>query len=111
MGMNRSTLKHRSPKHTDYEKEYRRNSQLVLERAGFRCEIQAAHDCDGYSTGYPHHRKLRSQGGSNSVDNLISVCFTGHNWIHRILPRAEAERLQLIIPRDAEESPYLGVLP
>ena len=42
------------------------------------------------------------------MDNLMAVCFTGHHWIHRILPRAEAERLGLIVPREAPQSAYTG---
>jgi hypothetical protein len=49
---------------------------------------------------------MRSQGGSNDIDNLLAVCFTGHIWIHRVLPRAEAERLQLLVPRETSEYPY-----
>jgi hypothetical protein len=49
---------------------------------------------------------MRSQGGSNATSNLIDVCFTGHVWIHQLLPRAEAERLQLLVPRDTPEYPY-----
>jgi len=30
----------------------------------------------------PHHRLMRSQGGKDSLDNLISVCRAHHDWIH-----------------------------
>ena len=29
-----------------------------------------------------HHRKLRSQGGSDEPANLLSVCAFCHEWIH-----------------------------
>lgn len=33
-----------------------------------------------------HHRKLRSQGGANDPENMITVCGSGttgcHGWIH-----------------------------
>jgi hypothetical protein len=102
----RTRLKARSSSGEEYEEEYRQASILVENRARGRCEIRSTHDCDGISTGYPHHRKLRSQGGSNALDNLLAVCFTGHQWIHQVLPRAEAERLQLIVPRETPEYPY-----
>ena len=89
-----------------YQLDYLDASDIVNERSNGRCEIRSTHDCDGLSTGSPHHRKMRSQGGSNDPDNLIAVCWTGHQWIHQQLPRAEAERMQLLIPRDTPEYPY-----
>ncbi len=29
-----------------------------------------------------HHRKPVSQGGSNTIDNLTTLCFTHHSWTH-----------------------------
>lgn len=89
-----------------YQDEYQARALLVRSRSGGRCEIRSSHDCDGFAQEYPHHRKMRSQGGSNATSNLIDVCFTGHVWIHQLLPRAEAERLQLLVPRDTPEYPY-----
>lgn len=102
----RTPIRARSSAGEEYGEEYRQASTLVHERSGGRCEIRSSHDCDRISTGSPHHRKMRSQGGSNDVDNLLDVCFTGHQWIHQILPRAEAERLQLLVPRETPEYPY-----
>ena len=96
----------RSKKGQDYEDEYQARAQLVRVRSGGRCEIRSSHDCDGFAQEWPHHRKLRSQGGSNSTSNLLDVCWSGHVWIHQQLPRVEAERLQLLVPRDVPEYPY-----
>jgi hypothetical protein len=30
----------------------------------------------------PHHRLMRSQGGPDTAENLISVCRSHHDWIH-----------------------------
>lgn len=30
----------------------------------------------------PHHQLMRSQGGKDSLDNLIAVCRSHHDWIH-----------------------------
>jgi 5-methylcytosine-specific restriction endonuclease McrA len=31
-----------------------------------------------------HHKKLKSQGGTDDADNLIAVCRTCHNQLHGI---------------------------
>ncbi len=49
---------------------------------------------------------MRSQGGSNDIDNLLDVCPAGHHWIHRVLTRSDAYLLGLLIPRDMPEYPY-----
>ena len=39
----------------------------------WRCRQQAAH---------VHHRKLRKQGGTNTLENLVPLCLRCHNVIH-----------------------------
>ena len=102
----RTALGGRSDRGQTYHTEYMAASHQVHHRSGGRCEIRAVHQCLGHATEFPHHRKLRSQGGSNSLVNLLDCCANGHYWIHRVLPRAEAERLQLLIPRETPEYPY-----
>ena len=29
-----------------------------------------------------HHRRLRSQGGKDTVDNLVCLCLKCHRWAH-----------------------------
>lgn len=99
-------VKPQSKKGAGYEAEYLAQIPFVNTRSDGRCEIQAAHDCDGLASSRPHHRKFRSQGGSNSVDNLLNVCWTGHTWIHQILPRERAEAFDLIVPREDPEHAY-----
>ena len=102
----RSPIKPRSAKGEAYQQEYLEASHRVAERSGGLCEIRAEHPCTGAASLYPHHRKLRSQGGSNDPDrNLLDCCPRGHDWIHA-LPRLKAYDLQLIIPRDQDEYPY-----
>ena len=31
----------------------------------------------------PHHIKRRSQGGEDTIDNLISLCRAHHDWVHQ----------------------------
>ena len=54
----------------------------VVERAHGNCEIM---NPDAQCTGYRehlHHRKLRSQGGEHTVENLVGVCHRCHYWLH-----------------------------
>lgn len=55
------------------------------------CEDRAAGRCEANTPGCPpgahwgdqaHHRRLRAQGGSDGIDNLLWVCTDGHTWIH-----------------------------
>lgn len=56
-----------------------------------------------------HHRQLRSQGGRDSLANLISLCGSGttgcHGWVHRHV--AKAREHGLIVPSwaDPAETP------
>lgn len=106
MPRRKTRIKPQSQRGAEYEAEYQAQIPVVNARSAGRCEILAAHDCDGVASPRPHHRKFRSQGGSNSVDNLLNVCWTGHNWIHRILPREWAEAFDLIVPREDPEHAY-----
>lgn len=109
-GLTRKPLRAKSKRQSAYDREYKARSKLVLARAAGRCEVLAAHDCDGMATPHPHHRKFRSQGGSNSTANLIAVCASAHHWIHVQLFRHEAVALGLIIPQSVPEYPYTGEL-
>lgn len=31
---------------------------------------------------HAHHRKLRTRGGKDSLENLLAVAFDCHEWIH-----------------------------
>lgn len=107
-GMPRSKkpINPQSPQGKRYQDEYESMKPIIHARSGGRCEILAAHDCDGAATNSPHHRKFRGQGGSNSVDNLLDTCFSGHNWIHQQLPREQAGAFDLIVPREDPEHAY-----
>jgi len=45
------------------------------------CDAQVAVDCAGRAV-HVHHRKRRSQGGTNDPHNLLKVCVPCHGWIH-----------------------------
>lgn len=71
---------------------------VVLARAQGRCEA-----CGGPSL-FPHlhHRKLRSQGGEHTPENLIACDWRCHHAIHNEIPRADAEAWGLIVPSHAD---------
>jgi len=103
----RSAIKHRSVKGQEYEADYWAQMPLVHDRSGYRCEVMRhGGRCRNQAQAYPHHRKLRSQGGSNSLDNLLDVCARCHDEIHREMPRSLAVARGLIVPRDTAEFPY-----
>ena len=53
---------------------------MLMARADYRCEMRADERCDG--TLHRHHRMMRSQGGDNSLRNLMLVCEFHHRVIH-----------------------------
>jgi 5-methylcytosine-specific restriction endonuclease McrA len=52
--------------------------QLVLRRDGWRCQA-----CGAMSNLEVHHRKFRSHSGSDSGENLITMCAACHAGVHR----------------------------
>lgn len=61
----------------------------VMTRANGACEARTV-ACGGRGV-HAHHRRLRSQGGSDDAGNLLWVCATCHTWIHGH-PAASYER-------------------
>lgn len=51
--------------------------QACFIRAGDRCER-----CGKATELQCHHRKLRAQGGRNTLSNLAALCFECHMWCH-----------------------------
>ncbi len=84
-----------------YEAEFEAARPLVERRSGGLCEVPtwtlngewsgamnlattqwAAHSGHRCRAEHVHHRKYRSRGGTNSLDNLLHVCRGCHDWIH-----------------------------
>jgi hypothetical protein len=64
--------------------EYALFSELIRFRSRGWCELgaPACSDTRHAAGDRPHHRKMRSQGGPNTIDNLLDVCPAGHRWVH-----------------------------
>jgi hypothetical protein len=91
----------RSPALRTYEAEFQKAKVGVKARSKGLCEAKT--DVCTQMAVHVHHRKLRSQGGSNSLVNLIDVCFACHDWIH-LNPAISYERGLLLHGTD-EETP------
>lgn len=53
----------------------------VFAAAGWRCTVGAASGCTGRAE-HAHHRRMRSQGGSDEAENLLAVCHACHDHVH-----------------------------
>jgi hypothetical protein len=91
----------RSPTLQAYETEFHKVKPIVKARSKGVCEAKTE-VCERAAV-HVHHRKLRSQGGSNDPVNLIDVCFACHNWIH-LHPAISYEQGWLLHSTD-EETP------
>jgi 5-methylcytosine-specific restriction endonuclease McrA len=59
-------------------KLYEQLRHQVLRRDGWRCQ-----SCGTMSNLEVHHKELRSHGGDDSGQNLISLCTACHASLHR----------------------------
>ena len=56
---------------------YERLRQEILRRDGWKCQ-----SCGAMSNLEVHHRKFRSHSGSDSKENLITLCTSCHATTH-----------------------------
>jgi 5-methylcytosine-specific restriction endonuclease McrA len=56
---------------------YEKLRQEVLRRDSWRCQ-----SCGAMSSLEIHHRKFRNQSGSDSEENLITLCAACHPAVH-----------------------------
>jgi hypothetical protein len=101
----RTRIKGTSEKRQGYEAELAEITPAVVARARHRCEAKLD-GCQVRPEQTPHHRKRRSQGGPNTMANLLAVCRSCHFTIHA-LPQRSYE-LGLLIRRADEITPYQG---
>jgi hypothetical protein len=77
----------------DYERELDAVRPLLRQRSQGRCEIGLP-GCWGVARD-PHHRKLRSRGGTNELRNLLDSCPNCHRRAHEEVELATALGLQV----------------
>ena len=78
-------------------------------RVCFRDQGQCVACGDDLAEWECHHRRLRAQGGPDSPENLVSLCFECHEQAHR--DRAWARAQGLILHRgDPFTTPAMGWL-
>ena len=79
-----------------FQREFTKVKPVVIERARGMCEAHQLmfgrflpHDVElpcgpaPHRGTHVHHRRYRSRGGTNDLDNLILVCEPMHTWIHQ----------------------------
>jgi 5-methylcytosine-specific restriction endonuclease McrA len=76
----RTRLKAHSERGLVYLEELIEMRPLVLARAGHMCEVRLE-GCE-YAIAHIHHRLRRSQGGKNTMENLVGCCMECHARIH-----------------------------
>jgi 5-methylcytosine-specific restriction endonuclease McrA len=68
--------------HLDSE-QYNQLRQEILQRDGWRCQA-----CGRRSNLEVHHQEFRSHCGDDSKPNLITLCASCHEQVHRNRPRS-----------------------
>ena len=79
-----------------------------MARAGYLCEAKLT-GCLSTPQETPHHRKKRTQGGTNGMNNLLAVCWRCHTRIHSVLPSDPdrwAYKAGLLLRRSDPEEPF-----
>lgn len=59
-------------------KKYAALCKAVLQRDGWKCR-----SCRSRSTLHCHHIVFRSHGGEDTMDNLITLCSSCHDGVHK----------------------------
>jgi hypothetical protein len=76
-GRSARQLVRRSDKAKAFASELEAVTPALLERAKYLCER-----CREAPVEHRHHRLRRSQGGKNTLDNLLALCHDCHEIIH-----------------------------
>lgn len=88
-----------------YAEELAAMTPTVMARARHQCEVQLD-GCTWNPEQTPHHRKRRSQGGPNTLVNLLAACSHCHRQIHDHPEQSYGRGL--LIRRDDPITAYVG---
>lgn len=77
--LKRSPIARKSAKQRRRDRELEKSRKVVMQRSHGKCEVPTC----GRDGVHLHHRRLRSQGGSNLPGNLLLLCLEHHSLIHR----------------------------
>lgn len=81
-------------------------ANAVIERSRGMCEAMIPEaGCNGRGE-HIHHRKLRSQGGKDTVVNCVHICHKCHDYIHRNSGRAYANGWLVRAFMEPENTPF-----
>ena len=89
----------------DFNREFEAVRPHVYTRSRGRCETRCSPRCRGKGD-QVHHRKLRAQGGTNDLVNLLHVCTPCHDAIHSA--GEAAYQAGLLVHGWDEVTPYTG---
>jgi 5-methylcytosine-specific restriction endonuclease McrA len=73
-----SIIRPKQPRLRLEREAYEELRQQVLRRDSWRCQ-----SCGSMCNLEVHHQELRSQGGNDSEENLITVCDRCHKLVHK----------------------------
>jgi 5-methylcytosine-specific restriction endonuclease McrA len=73
-----STIHPKTPRVRLDSESYRELHRQVLERDGWRCQV-----CGSMQCLQVHHLKFRSHSGGDEEQNLIPLCTSCHERVHR----------------------------
>lgn len=80
--------------------------EVVQERSQGFCEIMNPESgCNGRGE-HMHHRKMRSQGGEHTVENIVHVCAADHHAVHMRPAIAYSKGWLVKSTRDPRHEPF-----
>lgn len=82
-------------------------AETVKERSQYFCEAMIPEaGCNGQGQ-HLHHRRMRSQGGVHTVQNLVHICESCHSYIHHHPAISYTKGWLVKSTRDPDHEPFL----
>ena len=95
-----------SAKVSDFARELDEVTPALVVRSKNRCEAGFPGCEVELWTAHRHHRKLRKQGGTNDLENLLLVCRTCHDFGHLNRNIARKTRFVVSANKDPKKLPF-----